>query len=65
MNDIVQFIYGEDGLDPACMEGKDKPIEFNRIFQHVKVSSIEHVVEASLSMLEIPLTWDLLDSYKT
>lgn len=39
MNDIVQFIYGEDGLDPACMEGKDKPIDINRIFQHVKVSA--------------------------
>lgn len=38
MNDIVQFIYGEDGLDPACMEGKDKPIEVDRIFKHVKVS---------------------------
>ena len=38
MNDIVQFIYGEDGLDPACMEGKDKPIEVHRIFQHVRVS---------------------------
>ena len=20
-NEIVQFVYGEDGLDPACMEG--------------------------------------------
>lgn len=38
MNDIVQFIYGEDGLDPACMEGKDKPIEIDRIFKHVKVN---------------------------
>ncbi|XP_066925897.1 DNA-directed RNA polymerase III subunit RPC1-like isoform X1 [Clytia hemisphaerica] len=36
MNDIVQFIYGEDGLDPACMEEKDKPIEVYRIFQHVR-----------------------------
>lgn len=36
MGDIVQFIYGEDGLDPACMEGKDKPIDVERIFQHCK-----------------------------
>ena len=21
MGDIIQFIYGEDGMDPACMEG--------------------------------------------
>ena len=37
MNDIVQFIYGEDGLDPAAMEGKEKPLDINRIFQHCKV----------------------------
>jgi hypothetical protein len=44
MNDIVQFIYGEDGLDPACMEGKDKPIEVHRIFQHVRVRAIFFVI---------------------
>uniref|UniRef100_A0A8C4WZI4 DNA-directed RNA polymerase subunit n=1 Tax=Eptatretus burgeri TaxID=7764 RepID=A0A8C4WZI4_EPTBU len=25
--DVVQFIYGGDGLDPACMEGRDRPLE--------------------------------------
>ncbi len=34
---IVQFIYGGDGLDPAVMEGKDKPVDFSRVMQHVKV----------------------------
>ena len=34
---IVQFKYGGDGLDPAVMEGKDKPVDFARVMQHVKV----------------------------
>ena len=36
---IVQFKYGGDGLDPAAMEGKDKPVEFPRVLQHIKVWS--------------------------
>lgn len=36
--EIVQFEYGGDGLDPACMEGKDKPVDFRRILEHVRVS---------------------------
>ena len=34
---IVQFMYGGDGLDPAAMEGKDRPVEFPRVMQHIKV----------------------------
>lgn len=34
---IVQFTYGGDGLDPAMMEGKDKPVDFSRVMDHVKV----------------------------
>lgn len=34
---IVQFMYGGDGLDPAAMEGKDRPVEFSRVMQHIKV----------------------------
>ncbi|XP_016187356.1 DNA-directed RNA polymerase III subunit 1 [Arachis ipaensis] len=30
---IVQFCYGDDGMDPAGMEGKDgKPLNFDRLF---------------------------------
>ena len=36
--DVVQFIYGDDGLDPASMEGADKPFEFKRVMDHVRVS---------------------------
>ena len=37
VGDIVQFMYGGDGLDPTDMEGKDKPLDFNRVFSHVQV----------------------------
>jgi DNA-directed RNA polymerase III subunit RPC1 len=30
-------MYGGDGLDPAAMEGKDKPVDFGRVFHHVKM----------------------------
>lgn len=33
---IVQFVYGEDSLDPAAMEGNEQPVEFNRLIIHVK-----------------------------
>ena len=36
---VVQFTYGGDGLDPAAMEGKDKPVDFPRVLHHIKVCS--------------------------
>ena len=36
-SDIVQFIYGADSLDPAAMEGKDTPVDFKRVYDHVRV----------------------------
>lgn len=43
---IVQFKYGGDGLDPAAMEGKDKPVEFSRVLQHIKVIG-EHLYNST------------------
>lgn len=37
--DIIQFIYGGDGLDPAAMEGKDEPLEFKRVLDNIRVRS--------------------------
>jgi len=51
-NDIVQFIYGEDGLDPASMEGKDKPVDIQRILSNCKNVDICSE-ESALSPLEI------------
>ncbi|CAK5263000.1 unnamed protein product [Mycena citricolor] len=31
---VVQFRYGDDGLDPACLEGDAQPIEFDRAWSH-------------------------------
>ncbi|KAI0268359.1 beta and beta-prime subunits of DNA dependent RNA-polymerase [Gloeopeniophorella convolvens] len=31
---VVQFRYGDDGLDPACLEGDAQPIEFARAWRH-------------------------------
>ncbi|XP_037084098.1 LOW QUALITY PROTEIN: DNA-directed RNA polymerase III subunit RPC1-like [Pollicipes pollicipes] len=39
VGNMVQFCYGGDGLDPACMEGKDKPVDFERILNHVRAKS--------------------------
>ena len=36
---VVQFTYGGDGLDPAAMEGKDKPVDFPRVLHHIKVGN--------------------------
>jgi DNA-directed RNA polymerase III subunit RPC1 len=34
---IVQFQYGDDNLDPVDMEGKAKPVNFERTFSHAIV----------------------------
>lgn len=37
-NSIVQFCYGDDGMDPAGMEGQNgKPLNFERLFLRSKV----------------------------
>jgi len=33
--EVIQFTYGGDGLDPMMMEGKGKPVDFNRILDFV------------------------------
>lgn len=35
MGDIIQFCFGGDGLDPTYMEGKDCPVDFPRVLDHV------------------------------
>ncbi|TQD75003.1 hypothetical protein C1H46_039471 [Malus baccata] len=37
---IVQFCYGDDGMDPAMMEGKESgaPLDFNRLFLKAKAT---------------------------
>jgi DNA-directed RNA polymerase III subunit RPC1 len=33
---VVQFTYGDDGLNPAFMEGDDRPVDFNRLLEHIR-----------------------------
>lgn len=38
---IVQFLYGDDGMDPANMEGKSgDPLNFGRLLMKVEVKNI-------------------------
>lgn len=36
---VVQFQYGDDNLDPVDMEGKAKPVHFDRTFTHAVTST--------------------------
>ncbi|PPQ95505.1 hypothetical protein CVT26_008533 [Gymnopilus dilepis] len=35
---VVQFTYGDDGLDPACLEGDAQPIDMDRSLSHALAS---------------------------
>lgn len=36
---ILQFTYGDDGMDPALMEGKNgTPLNFDRLFLKIQVN---------------------------
>lgn len=47
---IVQFRYGDDGLDPVRLEGDAVPVDFNRSWRHIRVSHV------SQTPLELGLT---------
>eukprot|EP01103_Thecamoeba_quadrilineata_P014630 TRINITY_DN43_c1_g1_i1.p1 TRINITY_DN43_c1_g1~~TRINITY_DN43_c1_g1_i1.p1 ORF type:complete len:1495 (-),score=281.45 TRINITY_DN43_c1_g1_i1:137-4342(-) len=49
---IVQFVYGDDGLDPANMEAQDRPVDFPRMMMQTKAIHPSHE-EKSLSEEEI------------
>ncbi|KAL0272113.1 UNVERIFIED_CONTAM: hypothetical protein PYX00_005208 [Menopon gallinae] len=36
MGEVVQFCYGGDGLDPTYMEGKDCPVNFQRVMDQIR-----------------------------
>lgn len=40
---VVQFVYGDDGLNPSMMEDKHRPASLEKVFQHVS------------AMIKIPL----------
>lgn len=34
--EMIQFVYGDDYMDPVNMEDNDKPVNFNRLLSHVR-----------------------------
>jgi len=40
--EMIQFIYGGDGLDPTYMEGKDRPVDFPHALEHCKATNPCH-----------------------
>ena len=47
---IVQFLYGDDGLDPTNIEGKGIPVEPARVLQHVINIFPSRLVECRLEL---------------
>merc|ERR1719339_92611 len=45
-SEVIQFEYGGDNLDPLMMEGKDRPVDFGRVLDHVKANSPHRDEEA-------------------
>ncbi|GAV71386.1 RNA_pol_Rpb1_2 domain-containing protein/RNA_pol_Rpb1_3 domain-containing protein/RNA_pol_Rpb1_1 domain-containing protein/RNA_pol_Rpb1_5 domain-containing protein/RNA_pol_Rpb1_4 domain-containing protein, partial [Cephalotus follicularis] len=74
---IVQFLYGDDGMDPAHMEGKGGvPLNFNRLFMKVKATcppgdskylypeDISKMVEELLAKHDITLAGGYSEAFK-
>lgn len=49
---IVQFIYGDDGLDPAELEGNALPVEYHRSWRHA-LAITQHISERGLLPFEV------------
>lgn len=60
-NDIVQFTYGGDSLDPAYMEGKDQPVDFKRVLSH----TIANVLKRNEKYLSGQQIQDLVEKILT
>eukprot|EP01041_Mallomonas_annulata_P003753 gene3753-7450_t len=55
---IVQFFYGDDGLNPQVMEGGDRPVDYSRLLVN---KTLQHpcIDEVSLTSIEIRYLVDL------
>jgi len=34
--EVIQFVYGDDALDPVCMEANNKPVNLERMIQRIR-----------------------------
>ncbi len=55
--EVVQFVYGGDGLDPTYMEAKDRPVDLQRALDHIKAVS-PYPDEEPLDQDELQLTFN-------
>ena len=44
----MQFIYGDDGLDPANLEGDGKPVVYERTWNHARALRLSTTAEGLL-----------------
>lgn len=51
IDEVSQFLYGDDGLEPMKMENDEKPIHFSRYFEHIKATTPREKI--SLTPFEI------------
>ncbi|GAA6004779.1 hypothetical protein JCM11491_002226 [Sporobolomyces phaffii] len=45
---VVQFIYGDDGLDPANLEGDGKPVVYERTWNHARALRLSTTAQGLL-----------------
>lgn len=73
IGNVIQFHYGMDGLDPTYMEGKDCPVDFQRILDHVRSKSPHReeppldgpqIIKATEEILKDPQCTSLNDEFK-
>lgn len=49
---VIQFSYGDDGLNPQMMERDDRPVEYNRILENIQ-GQYKHIEENPVSGEEL------------
>ncbi|KAG5346572.1 RPC1 polymerase, partial [Acromyrmex charruanus] len=52
MRDMIQTTYGGDGLDPTYMEGKDCPVDYERVYEHVR-AKMPYITEEPLDYASV------------
>lgn len=62
ISEVVEFIYGADGLDPVFMEVKDKPLDMHRQLQHVRAENLFRDEEPLDGEEVLPLAEKLLST---
>jgi DNA-directed RNA polymerase III subunit RPC1 len=58
VGNVVQFYYGDDGLDPASMEGADIPVEFDRNLKNAIQINLDEKKKAYL------MPWQIIQTYE-